>query len=329
MDGQCSCVAISRRDFLKFAGGAAACCALTGASGAAFAADPISRTPLFAKSKARVGLVFSHIPTGNPTWPSKDYDYAARAKELTARLQEARPSIDFVARTAHNADMANAILKEVADVDGYVVYALGIWTQVPDTIMRGGKPVVLVDDLFAGSGEVLIVNGVARREKLPVVTVSSSDFADVAAAVRLFEVIRAMKETTILDVADYDIAGATDQVKKVYGSKVVRIGSEELASYYERADEREAAEWADLWVRQAKKVVEPTREELVKSGKMYLALSRAASEKRADAAPMDCLSLFYSGRAPSYPCLSHFQMNNDGARRALARATSTPPARSF
>jgi len=27
---------------------------------------------------------------------------------------------------------------------------------------------------------------------------------------------------------------------------------------------------------------------------------------------MDCLGMFYSGRVTAYPCLSHFQMNNDG-----------------
>jgi L-fucose isomerase-like protein len=46
---------------------------------------------------------------------------------------------------------------------------------------------------------------------------------------------------------------------------------------------------------------------------MYLALSRAMNERRADAVTMDCLGMFYSGRVTAYPCLSHFQMNNDGS----------------
>ena len=310
--GNCRRCELSRRDFLRVAGGAAACCALLPLSERLLAAGPISRTPIYAKGKAKVGLVFTHIPTGNPTWPSKDYDYASRAKELTAKLAAACPNTEFIVKTANNTDMANAIIKETPDVDGYLVYALGIWTGAPNVLLHCGKPAVLVDDLFAGSGEVLCSMPAVRGEKLPVAVVSSSRFQDVIDAARLFEVIRAMKETTILDVVDADLANYVEQIGKVYGSKVAMMGSKELSEYYAKADEREAAEWADLWIGSAKKVVEPTRDEIVKSGKMYLALAKAASERRADAVTMDCLGMFYTGRVTAYPCLSHFQMNNDG-----------------
>lgn len=303
---------ISRRRFLQLAGGTVACCALSPFVDPVWAAAPISRTPIYPKGKAKVGLIFCHIPSGNPTWPTKDYDYDARAKELGDKLIKGCPNTDFTVGTALNADQAKAVLKELPDVDGYVVYALGIWTGVPEVMLRGGKPVVLVDDLFAGSGEVLIWGGIANREKLPAVAVSSSDFNDVIAAARLFEVIRAMKDSVIVDIVDGDIKAATDQVKKVYGASVVKVTSQELADYYSKADEKEAALWADCWMGGAKKVVEPTRDEIVKSGKMYLALSGIVKDKRADAITVDCLGMFYSGRITAYPCLSHFQMNNDG-----------------
>ena len=312
MTGQCRCL-LNRREFLRLAGGAAACCAFLPVPDVLLASDPVSRTPLYAKGKAKVALVFSHWPPGNPTWPTKDYDYKARAKQLTAKLTDGCPAIDFITKTTHNADQASAVIKELPDVDGYLVYALGIWTGAPNAFIHSGKPVVLVDDLFAGSGETLITSGVAAREKLPVVTVSSSDFQDVIDAARLFEVIAAMRQSKILDIVDSDVAAPAEQVKKVYGTKVVQIGSKELGSYYDNADENEAVQWADYWIGEAEKVVEPTRAEIVKSGKMYLALSRAVSERRADAVTMDCLGMFYTGRVTAYPCLSHFQMNNDGA----------------
>jgi len=304
----------SRRQFLQGMGGAIAlsllpCSELLGG------AEPISRTPVYGKGKAKVGLVFSHIPSGSPTWPMKDYDYAAREKELTAKLNNACPGVEFTARTALNAADAETIVKETPDVDGYVVYAVGIWTNAPVTIMRSRKPVVLVDDLYAGSGETLIATAVARQEKLPAVTVSSSDFRDVVDAVRLLEVIHSMKESVILHVSDADVAALAavgDAVKKLYGSQVVAMGSKELAAYYSKVDSAEAEGWADFWMRQAKKVAEPSREEIVNSGRMYLALCRAAADRRADAVTMDCLGMFYGGRITAYPCLSHFQMNNDG-----------------
>ncbi len=191
MGKHCPC-SLNRREFLRITGGAMACSAMQPLIAHSAAADINSVTPLFPKSRARVGLIFSHVPSGNPTWPAKDYDYAKRAAELTADLKKLCPRIDFDVHTAHNAVEAEAALGKTVGVDGYLVYALGIWTGVPDRVMRSGKPVVLADDLFAGSGEVLICSGVARREKLPVVVVSSSRVEDVAKAAGLFAVLRAM-----------------------------------------------------------------------------------------------------------------------------------------
>lgn len=303
---------MNRRSFLQAAGGTLACLSVLPLTESMLYAGPISRTPIFPKSKAKVGLVFCHIPPGNATWPTKDYDYDGRGKELTSKLTAACPQVDFTFRTAHNTGEADAILKELTDVDGFVVYVIGIWTGVPNSIMRCGKPVVLVDDLYAGSGEILIQSGVARREKLPVAVVSSSDMQDVADAANLFVVIGSMKETRILDVVDYDIAAGADKIKANFGPTVIRMGSEEMACYVSKADAKEAAQWADFWISQAKKVVEPSRDDLIESGKMYLALSQAAVEKRADAVSMDCLGMFYTGRVTGYPCLSFFQFNNDG-----------------
>lgn len=312
MDKQCkNC--ITRRQFLQAAGGAAACWTLLPLTECIASADPISRTPTFWKTRAKVTLVFTHIPSGTPTWPMKDYDYDSRAKELTERLQAACPRITFTVKKAHNAQEAEAIAKESGDVDGFVVYALGIWTNGPYPFMRSGKPVVLVDDLYAGSGEVLIANSVARREKLPVVTVSSSDINDAADAVNLFSVIRSMKESTILDVVDYDIAAPADKIRSLFGTNIVRMPFQELADYYAKADEKEGSVWADYWIKQAKKVIEPSREDIIQSGKMYLTLCRAMQDKGADAVSMDCLGGFYSGRITAYPCLSFFQLNNDGS----------------
>jgi hypothetical protein len=304
---------MNRRHFLQVAGGTIACCAFLPSAEFLFGSEPISKTPLFPKGKADVALVFTHIQPGNPTWPTKDYDYDARAAELAEKLKQSCPKINFAVKSAKNAAEAEAIVKSAGDIDGYLVYVIGIWTGAPNIFMRSGKPVVMVDDLYAGSGEVLIMNGRAKREKLPLITVSSSDFNDVISAARLFEVLRAMKESTILDIVDYDISEVSDKIKDFLGTKVVKMGSEELSSYYAKADEAKASEWADLWLKKARKMVEPTRKDLVDSGKMYLALCRAAEDKRADAVTVDCLGMFYSGRITAYPCFSHFQMNNDGS----------------
>lgn len=70
-------------------------------------------------------------------------------------------------------------MKGSENTDGFVCYNIGIWVGAPNALVRSGKSTVIVDDLFAGSGETVIIAGVANREKLPVVTVSFSRFEDV------------------------------------------------------------------------------------------------------------------------------------------------------
>ena len=247
MSNQCR-FCVTRRQFLRAAGGAVACWGLMPLTESLVEAAPISRTPIFPKRRAHVGLVFSHRNSGIPTWPMKDYDYEGRAKEFTEKLRQACPGVLFNVEHARDANEAQDIIKKLPDVDGFMVYCLGLWTNAPNALIHSGKPVVMVDDLYAGSGETLITNATVRREKLPVVTISSSNFQDAADAANLFKVIRAMKESTVLDVLDHDISTMSPQFKDTYGISVLKMDSKELASYYDAADAKEAAEWADFWM---------------------------------------------------------------------------------
>ena len=308
---------ISRRSFLKTSGAVVGAAAAGGIlegppSLLGGASEPLSRTPLFPKRKPDVALVFCHIPSGTATWPTKDYDYGNRATELEAALLKACPNVNFVVKFARSEEEAKAVVKDSILMDGYLLYVIGIWSGAPAVILRSGKPVIMVDDLYAGSGEVLIQGGRAVREGLRCLTVSSSDFNDVVKAVRLFEPLRAMKESVILDIVEGDIAPSVKAVKEFLGPTVIQMTSQELASYYAQADLKEAEAWAKAWGSGAKKVVEPSPQDLLDAGRMYLALAKAASDKKADAVTMDCLGMFYTGRVTAYPCLSHFQMNNDG-----------------
>jgi len=78
------------------------------------------------------------------------------------------------------------------------------------------------------------------KEKLPVVTVASSDFQDVIDAVRLFRVMKKMRQTKILVVADGESWGARGdvvaRVEEIFGVQVTQIDSGMLRSYYERSD---------------------------------------------------------------------------------------------
>ena len=301
----------SRRGFLS---GCAASAAFVAFS-ALKSTSATAAAPSIPAQKARIRLVFTHEPPENATWPNIGYDYQARKKLLTQNLRQGCPNIEFLPATAKNTDDAKNILESDVNIDGYVVYMLGLWTGAPQVIAASGRPTVYVDDLYGGSGEFLSAYAAARRNKLKVTGVSSSRFQDVAEAVNCFECLKKLHSSLILNVgAGQDWWGhiPPQLIKDDFGIKIADITFQQLDKAYKNTNPIEARKWADRWINNAEKVVEPTRETIEKSGAMYLAMLDLMHQHKAQAITVNCLGGFYGGHMTAYPCLGFFQLNNDG-----------------
>jgi len=296
---------LSRREFLGTCAACAAGLAAASMSGVA-AAQTMPEGP-----KAKVRLVFSHIAPGQPTWPYIGYDYEGRKKELLRKLRDMCPDIEWLPAMAQNAGEAAKILEGDKEVDGYLCYMVGIWTGVPQAIAASGQPTIFVDDLYGGSGEFLVAYAVAKRNGWKVAGVSSNDFNDVVAAARCFSCLKKLQQSNILRIGS-GFGCSPEGVEKVFGTKTIYKEHADLNKYYEKADKAEARKWADHWMKQADKVVEPKREEIEKSGAMYVAMREMMHEHKAQAITVNCLGGFYGGHITAYPCLGFFQLNNDG-----------------
>lgn len=269
--------------------------------------------PAVASDKPRIALIFSHISPEQPTWPNIGYDYESRKKEILARLTGALPEIEFLPVTIQSQKEAEAFLQQHKNLDGYVIYLLGIWTGATRVIAGSGRPVILVDDLYAGSGEFLIEYAAARRAGFKVYGVASSRFEDAVEAIRCFTVLKKMRATRILDVTDSPgFWGNPEKIRQVLGPEVIKIGSAEINEAYQKASRKIAENYAQRWIKQAEKVIEPDEAEIKKSGLMYAAMLDLLQKYQARAITIDCLSLFYTGKLPAYPCLGFCQLNNDG-----------------
>lgn len=313
LNGKEGMTGISRREFLT---GCAACAAyastLSLGKRKAFGSQQTLSSTTGIGERPKIRLIFSHISPDRPTWPNIGYDYESRKKEVFTKLQKSLPGIDFLPVTVQSTEEAEKVLQS-DKVDGYVVYIAGIWTGVANKIASSGNPVILVDDLYAGSGEFLIEYARALRAGYKVAGVSSSRFADVVDAVRCFECIKRLRSSVILDVTDSQgYWGDPKVIKDVFGTEVRKISSDEINDAYRKADRTLGDRWARTWIQNAEKVVEPSEEEIKKSGAMYVALLDLLARHKAQAITIDCLSLFYGGKLPAYPCLGFFQLNNDG-----------------
>ncbi len=175
------CPMMSRRGFLA---GCGACAVGSGGLAGLLTAQEA------APAKPRIRLVFTHPPSNQPHWPYINFDHEGRKKELTEKLVQACPDVEFVPVTVKNTKEAGDVVRAADPVDGYLVYMTGIWTQAPRVIAGTKLPTLFVDDLYGGSGEFLIEYSAARRVNRPTVGVSSSRFEDVAAAARCFGMLK-------------------------------------------------------------------------------------------------------------------------------------------
>ncbi|MFC1726825.1 twin-arginine translocation signal domain-containing protein [candidate division KSB1 bacterium] len=315
---------ISRRKFLS----ACAVCAAGAALLPGCRKTSTKIPPLYTVDnvKTRIKLVFAYPDPEYPNWPNIGYDFKGYSEKLTGMFKEKCPNVDFSTVSTMNgsAEEGQKILQENKEVDGCILYHVGcLWGNLTETIASSGKPTVLVDHLFAGSGEFLTSFARVKRQGHKVIAVSSSDFNDVVEAVKCLETLKKMQSSTILVIGGNPDPG----VEQIYGTSVSKVEFTEINDAYNSQKPEEIKKWTDKWMGEAAKVIEPPREDIEKAAGMYLAMIDVLKNNQAHAITTNCLGGIYSGNmVEAYPCVGFMQLDNDGlvgACEADQRSTVT------
>ncbi|MCD6562653.1 MAG: hypothetical protein J7K23_01900 [Thermoproteales archaeon] len=269
--------------------------------------------------KPKIGLIFSAVPSETKTWPYVGYDYESRAKKLYDIISKELSEIDFIGEIVYHREDIENVLNKLGNVDGYVIYYLGIWLGITENVIKRGKPTILIDDLYAGSGEFLIEYGKLRRKGYKnVIAIASSNIRDVLKTIRLLWVLYKLKNSRIVVVTDRKKLWGMSQeelkekIRKDYGLELIFYNSEIINKLYENVDDSEADRWKRKWMNEASRIVEVREEDIFKAAKLYIVLRDILKKENADAITVDCLTLVYGAKIPAYPCLGFFQLNNDG-----------------
>jgi L-fucose isomerase-like protein len=127
-----------------------------------------------------------------PTWPHIGYDFAPDVERVTTALTRMCPKVEFITTLAHSPEDAQKLLAagEADRVDGYIVYQMNNWVQVMQTIVGSGKPTIVADFPYSGSGGFLVYTAGLRRAHKNFSVVASSNVEDLAAAAACFDVVK-------------------------------------------------------------------------------------------------------------------------------------------
>lgn len=184
----------SRRQFIS----RCAACAGCAAGGMVIGARAQSPT-----GSSKVRLVFCETKNDKPIWPNIGYDFDARRNRILDVLAKGCPGVEFVqARLMDGPQEADGILKNDAEVGGYLLCVQGLgWANDIVKLCGTGKPTLVVDNLFGGSGLFLSRMPKMMESGKTVDWVSSSRDEDLVASARHFAMLKDGRSAA-------DIAGA-------------------------------------------------------------------------------------------------------------------------
>ncbi|MBN1396372.1 MAG: hypothetical protein JW959_15210 [Pirellulales bacterium] len=302
---------ISRRLFLGTTASGTASLSLLGAL-----ADPAAATETImpAPKKVRVGKIYYGV--SRPGWPKASVDVEAernRVERELARIQPQLSDVEWIdcGLASKNEDLAR-LTEKLRGVDGILILQLtmGMWEMHPK-LLELDVPIVLFAEPFCGHEWCTIA--ALQRQGKRIDCWASSKFDDVVPAIRPFRAIRRLKDAKVLHVSHYPADPAyVKLIKEKYGTEIKSLGPNDLEAAYNEVDEKDAQVEAEWWVRGAEKVVEPTREDLLKASRMSLAVFQMVRQEQAAAITINCLNMGLMERNMGYPCLGFSRLNNIG-----------------
>ena len=278
--------------------------------GAIQAALPMRR----GASKTRVGKIYLGNPY--PGWPTPTLDLSEEVGRFESEFSKLAPvleDIEFVdARLVYSPDQLPAAMEKFKDVDGILVLHLTLGTGgLMQKLLELNLPVMVFTTPYAGHEWHTMAPLQKQGKKIDVLP--SSDFGDLATAIRPFRAIHRLKEAKVLYLQGGEIDPQyAKNIRDKFGTEIETVYLPRLEELYKSVDEAQAREDAERWIKEAEKITEPTKDEIIQASRMYLALVKWLEEEQADAITINCLGMGLVQRGMAYPCLGFSRLNSMG-----------------
>ena len=310
---------LNRREFVQVtAAGSAACLgwsAVPSLSHCRVVSGLVNSRPL--GSKAKIARLY--MGTSHGLWPKPHMDFQSEIRRYEgefARLQDQLADIDFVVdELVTSAEDVAALRSRLRDVDGILAihFNIGVGPILREAL-GSGKPTVVFAQPY--SGHEWVGFGTLQREELgaKLECLLTSDFNQLAVAVRPFRAIHHLREARILNVTTRPFETYASTIREKFGTEIVRLDRERVLGAYEAVADGDARAEAARWIQGAAQVVEPPAQDIHRSSRLALALERLLRDEQATDITIDCYGTMWDGtiRLPAYPCLGFTRLNDMG-----------------
>ncbi|OHB78718.1 MAG: hypothetical protein A2V98_07245 [Planctomycetes bacterium RBG_16_64_12] len=206
----------------------------------------------------------------------------------------------------------DAVAAKLADADAVLLFHLsGHGGDAPALakLVDAGLPTAVFSQPFSGHGWMYFPEWQKAGKR--VVLLPTSDWSELERVVGLMRVAPRMRQTRILQVGapqGTEAACSAERIKERLGTEVIPIDNNQIIEAHKAVDPKAAeAEAEQYWISKAKQIVEPSREQIIDSVKLYLVVKDLMIKHGAQAiASSHCMGL------PAKGCLTFSKLNDMG-----------------
>jgi len=310
---------MNRREFVQLTVAGSALC-LGGSGILAFGANPKGSrliSPGCRGTKVKVARIY--IGTSGGLWPKPKLDFRKEIQFYEsefAKLKDELSDVEFVVdRLISSADQVGPFKSKLKEADGILVIHLSMGIRsILNEILSVGKPTVVFAVPYSGHGWTGF--GALQKQELGarMECMLTSDYKQLAVAIRPFRAIHHLREAKILNVTNHSFTGYANAMKNKFGTEMKQIGLEQVVDAYNAVSNRRAKAETERWTKEAVKVVEPSTSDIFKSCKLALALENLLDAENATVMTVDCYGTMWDKtiKLPAYPCVGFTRLNNIG-----------------
>jgi len=307
------CTHCTRRQFI----GAGALGGIALAAGHLTAASDASNTQVASDAKVRICVVIAGKPAGN-SWGLSEADLVPIMKRLT-QAEKNLGNVEFVIGRASNAEQMAQLLDRAgpdapvlaisADIFGLSNFNMD--NAVMPTVFKQERPVAVFHMPIIGGHDWCLVNP-WRAEGQRITLFNSSDYDDLERAASLLRVIPLLRRSRVLVSPPFKgtpESYSPEKLKERLGVDMVAIADGRYDEVMNNVDEGVAKTEAQHWLDQAKGVVEPNKEDVLKAARASLTLDQLIAENRIDGL---CVGTCMGWLSRGFPCLGFSRLNDRG-----------------
>ena len=310
---------VSRRTFLRTAGGTAAGLSLSSPSWlGSLALAQSSRQP---KRPAIVRAAFIYPPTaaldkvGYYSWPGSTFDAEGRQQRYMAQLKTIERRLGMtIAVEPQSLDQEGHVTRFINDVkaskpDGLLLvpFKKGHWPHVVRIVEETRIPTVILASLG-----ILLVGHVRQMHREPgVYLINSLDNLDaVEQGMNMIRTAAQMKQSAILNIAR---ASAEDRTVPYLRTKVLTAANTGFIDVFKQTGQTEEVQrLAARYRNNATKVIQPNDSDILDAARATIALKQVVAEAGVDAVMMDCLPGLQHPHQHVPPCMGFMDLRDEG-----------------